>query len=189
MAKSILNVVMQGASGKIGKTLVFRQLQNGETVIANRPKPRVKPLSSAEEAHRERFLDASFAAKRLSQHPTWGPQYLAKTEPGKSAYTVAITDCLTSPTIKEIILDDYSGTIGDVISVRAIDDFNVQTVRVRIMKADNTLLEEGFAVLSDEDLNWNYVATLANASIAGTTIEVIASDIPGNKTVKAVIIN
>ncbi len=168
MAKSILNVVMQGASGKIGKTLVFRQLQNGETVIANRPKPRVKPLSSAEEAHRERFLDASFA---------------------KSAYTVAITDCLTSPTIKEIILDDYSGTIGDVISVRAIDDFNVQTVRVRIMKADNTLLEEGFAVLSDEDLNWNYVATLANASIAGTTIEVIASDIPGNKTVKAVIIN
>ncbi len=184
MAKSILNVVMQGASGKIGKTLVFRQLSNGETVIANRPKPRTKPLSANEEAHRERFLYATYLAKKLINDQVLGPLYLTKAQPGKSAYTVALTDCLSSPKIKGIYLQQYFGEIGNTISIRAIDDFMVDSVKVRILAANNTVIEQGYATLDEMGADWNYVATATNASLDGTKVEVTAIDIPRNETVE-----
>jgi len=185
MAKSIQNVVMQGASGKIGKTLVFRQLSNGETVIANRAKPRgKKPLTPAQEAFRYRFQNAAYMAKIFSQDPILRPRYLAKAKPGQSAYSMALKDCLTAPQIKGINLDAYNGTIGSLISIRAVDDFKVASVRVRILKANDILIEKGFATLNDNGLDWTYVATVANTPPAGTKVEVTVSDVPGNETVE-----
>ena len=188
MAKSHLNVVMQGASGKIGKTLVFRQMSNGETVIANRSKPRTAPATPAEEATRERFINASYLAKKLQHDPTYGPQYQEKREPGKSTYMVAMADCLTSPKIKGIFLKEYTGAIGGTISVRAIDDFMVTSVKLRIFNAVGTQIEEGMANLDDIGLEWVYVATVTNHPIAGTRVEVTVGDIPGNETVGVVTI-
>jgi hypothetical protein len=188
MAKSILNVVMQGASGKIGKTLVFRQMRNGETVISNRPKKRTVPLTIAEEEHRERFLEASYLAKRLAKDPVFGPQYLAKAAPGQSAYTVAMTDCLLPPQIKAINVDGYGGTAGDTITIRAIDNFKVTEVKLRILDASDMLLEAGSATLDENDLNWIYQVTAPNFTLAGTKVEVTAIDVPGNKTVETVTI-
>jgi hypothetical protein len=188
MAKSILNVVMQGASGKIGKTLVFRQMRNGETVISNRPKQRSVPLTPGEVAHREKFLEASYLAKRLTKHPVFGPQYLAMAAPGQSAYTVAMADCLSAPQIKAINADDYTGAVGDIITIRAIDNFKVNEVKLRILDAIDNLIEEGAAVLDEHDLDWVYTASVANPSLAGIKIEVTASDIPGNIAVDTVTI-
>ncbi len=186
MAKSIQNVVMQGASGKIGKTLVFRQLSNGETVIANRAKPSTLPLTAKQQAVIDRFKQASYTAKILSQDPILKPQYLAKAKPGQSAYFMAMKDCLNPPKIKGIYLDNYDGTIGSLISIRAVDDFNVASVKLRILKANNSLLEQGIAIPNDNGLDWTYIATVNNNSPSGIKIEVTASDVPGNQTVEVI---
>jgi len=186
MAKSIQNVVMQGASGKIGKTLVFRQLSNGETVIANRAKPRTLPPSVHQEANQSRFLNAIYLAKILAVDPILRPQYLAKAKPGQSAFNMALKDCFNAPKIKGIHLDAYDGTIGSLISIRAVDDFKVVSVKLRVLKSNNSLIEQGLATLNNNGLDWTYIATVNNASPSGSKIEVTVSDVPGNQTVEVI---
>jgi len=99
MAKLINNTVMQGVSGIIGKTLIFRQMKNGTTVIAMRPKPRTKPITPAEAATHQRFKEAAHIAKKRLQDPILKAQYLAKAKPGQSAYLVALTEYLNAPKI------------------------------------------------------------------------------------------
>lgn len=188
MAKSILNVVMQGASGKIGKTLVFRQLRNGETVIANRAKPRSTPPTAEEAATRERFLEATYLAKRLAKDPVLRPQYLAIAAPGQSAYIMAMADCLNPPQIKAINGDNYGGMVGDEITIRAIDNFKVNEVKVRILDTSDNLIEEGLATLGENKLDWIYQVSVSNLSLTGTIIEATATDVPGNKTIETVMI-
>lgn len=185
MAKSNLNVVMQGASGKIGKLLVFRQQHDGETVIANRPKKSSRPLHPNLAATRNKFQSAIYKAKRLVKDPMYGPMYEAKKKPGTSAYLAAMADCLNAPQIKEIFLENYTGQIGDLITIYAIDDFMVASVNVRILVSDE-LIEEGAAALDAHGLDWVYTASALNNTLSSTVIEVTARDIPGNKTVETV---
>lgn len=189
MAKSIQNVVMQGASGKIGKTLVFRQMPNGETVIANKAKRRTKPLTANQEAVVDKFQQATYMARILASDPVLGPAYKAKAGPGQSAYILAMKDCLTPPTIKSIDTLGYTGAVNQGIVIRATDDFKVESVRVRILKPDDTVLEQGIATIQYNNLDWVYVSTLVNGSLLGTKIEVTAIDIPGNETVETVTIS
>jgi len=101
MAKLIKNTVMQGVSGIIGKTLIFRQMKNGTTVIAMRPKPRTKPITPAEAATHQRFKEAAHIAKKRIQDPILRAQYLARAKPGQSAYLVALTEYLNTPKTKQ----------------------------------------------------------------------------------------
>ena len=96
---------MQGVSGKIGKTLIFRQMKNGTTVIAMRPKPRTKPITPAEAATHQRFKEAAHIAKKRAQDPILRAQYLAKAKPGQSAYLVALTEYLNTPKTKQETLE------------------------------------------------------------------------------------
>lgn len=65
----------------------------------------------------------------------------------------------------------------------------VTQVKVRILAADNTLIEEGIAALDEISEDWNYVATAGNNPLEGTKVEVTAFDIPRNETVEVVTIH
>jgi hypothetical protein len=54
----------------------------------------------------------------------------------------------------------------------------VKTVRVKIARADGTMVEQGEAVQGQ--LYWEYSCTVNNASFSGCIITVIAYDLPGN---------
>ena len=57
------------------------------------------------------------------------------------------------------------------------DDFKVASVKVRIEKADGSLIEDGVASLLPSGLNWMYVSTVQNSNISGTKISFIAADL------------
>ncbi len=155
MAKSILNVVMQGASGKIGKMLVFRQTRNGETVIAIRGKKRSTPLSAKEEAVRERFREAAHTAKILAKDPVYGAVYRAKAkEQGKTAYILAMKDCLTSPNTKSTKLHAHNGEIVEASVVPVIEDLKAAPIKLRMLKANNTVIEHGLAAVENKKPRW-----------------------------------
>jgi hypothetical protein len=100
----------------------------------------------------------------------------------KGPTTLAFADYLDAPRIKDIITSGYSGSIGDKIAVTAIDSFKVKAVRVKITRADGTLVEQGEAVQGT--LSWEYSCTVNNASLTGCIIMVTAYDLPGNSTVE-----
>ena len=68
MPKIRNNVVVQGASGKLGNNVVFRVLPNGETIMVNKPKKREK-LSDQQVVVVDRFSDATHYAKNKTAIP------------------------------------------------------------------------------------------------------------------------
>ncbi|RZK37642.1 MAG: hypothetical protein EOO90_24740 [Pedobacter sp.] len=62
MAKSVDNGVMEGASGKIGKMLVFRQRAD-QTIITRGAKKTTRPITDEQIEVRNRFTEAAYYAK------------------------------------------------------------------------------------------------------------------------------
>lgn len=104
----------------------------------------------------------------------------AAAKPGQSAYNVAVADFFRAPDIEEVDLTAYGGQVGDVIRIKATDDFKVQQVSVRIKNADASLIEEGQAVADPDGRSWIYTATAVNESLTGDKITVTATDRPQN---------
>ena len=152
MAIQTQNVVMQGVSRKIGRTLVFRQMKNGTTVIAQRPKPRSKPVTAAEALTHDRFRAAAHIAKKRSQDPMLRPQYLARAQPGQSAYFVAL---------KEYLNAHKTNTTADTIhrSVDAVTarvnkpaEINLEIAKFNIIAANNMLVQQRMAIFASQSL-------------------------------------
>jgi hypothetical protein len=101
-----------------------------------------------------------------------------------SAHTVAFQDYLTPPVIHYIRVYRYSGKAGDVITVKATDDFHVQGVAVEVVGLTGKLLEKGEAErYRRKPFIWKYTTTVANRNFKGTLVRAIATDMPGNECV------
>ena len=180
MARSTNNVVMKGVSGTIGKMLVFRTSAADKTIVARRPKPSNKPLTVSQLEVRDRFTEAAYYAKTAISNPDLKEEYQAKAKPGQSAYNIAFADYLKAPELRKVMIEDYNGAIGDKLVFRVIDNFKLQTVSIRILDDTNNLIEQGAATPLDNGLDWQYIATAANANVVGTNLEITAKDTPGN---------
>jgi hypothetical protein len=174
------NSVMRGASGALGDELVFRQ-RAGRTVISLPAARRADNPTEEQLAYRERFRQSIIYARTAIADPGRKAIYQAIAEQGASAFNMAFRDRFKAPVITGIDIGNYSGSPGDLIRVGAVDDFRVETVRVTILNAAGTVMEEGPAVVSPEG-TWMYTATVANATPAGGKMVVEASDLAGNVT-------
>jgi hypothetical protein len=177
MAKSKQNLVTFGLSGKLGDLLVFRQV-GGQTIVSMAPEP-PKTVSEKQAAHRKRFQQAMVYAKSAVESPETGEKYKAAAKKLQTPVNVAVADFFNAPDIENIDLTEYSGNEGDKIRITVSDDFAVKYVKVRIINADGSLVEEGEAVLSAGDL-WIYTAVQNNENLSGDKIVITASDLPGN---------
>jgi len=99
-----------------------------------------------------------------------------------SAHHVAVSDFLNAPEIHEIDAKDYHGNPGDIIRVRATDDFKVTSVKVIITDADGKVIETGEAMSRGKKGLWRMAATMLHANVTGAVIKVEANDVAGNAT-------
>lgn len=180
MSKIQNNPLLKGASGMLGKVVVYREVR-GKVIMANRPK-KSATLSEHQEASKSRFLKAvQYARKQLATEQTKAEYATGITLSKHSAYLVAVTDYLTSPQVNVIDASLYKGIAGNTITVRATDDFKVAKVEVMIIGSNGTLIEQGQAVLQPDTFDeWIYTITNANAALTGTKIIASATDKPGN---------
>ena len=188
MAKSKNNVVTHGLSGKVGDMLVFRQ-RAGKTIVGRVPvKSTVEP-SSKQLLVQEKFHDGAVYAKSAIANPATKAFYEAGAADGQTAYNRALADYCVSPEIKLVDVTGYAGAIGDLILVKATDNFMVKSVKVTIEKLDGTLIEKGDAVQdASNGIKWLYTATTVNAVVTGIKVIATASDVPGNTTQKEEVI-
>jgi hypothetical protein len=173
------NILLHGFSGKIGDLLVIRQVGD-KTILSKAPDKRDKEPTEAQKAQRKKFQEATIYAKATLKNEALKEEYQAKAKGQRSAYHIAVADFLKAPDIDEIDMNNYTGQTGDTIRIRAIDDFKVEQVQVSIMNADGTLVEEGDAILAENELDWIYTATADNTDLEGDKIIVRVSDKPGN---------
>lgn len=90
------NLLLQGASGTLGKLFVFRVIR-GRLVICNRPKKADK-LTEHQTKMRDRFLKAVHYARIQMANPESKAEYAKNTNDNKhSAYVVALTDYMKPP--------------------------------------------------------------------------------------------
>lgn len=180
MAVNKQNVVVEGSSGKIGKTLVFRQ-RGGVTIMSKNPVLREDYVPTEDQVtQRFLFMEAAWYAKGAISNPVLKAEYKAKAKPNQSAYNIAFKDYTTAPILHSVNYSAYTGAIGTKISCRITDVLAVVSVKVTLREDDGTLIEEGMAVQSDLKLDWVYTATVAHTPIAGTKIFVEMIDTPGN---------
>ena len=94
MAKIKLDPLFAEISGTMGD-IVFRRSKNGETIISSRPRKSNAKPSEAQQAQRERFIQAHEYARAAMADPTLCALYeeLAAKE-GMSPYTMAHSDYL-----------------------------------------------------------------------------------------------
>ncbi|MCX6351978.1 MAG: hypothetical protein NTX03_08955 [Bacteroidetes bacterium] len=178
------NIITNGLSGMVGHVLVFTS-RGGKTIVKAAPKKSKKPPTAGMTAAREKFQQATFYGKGAIADPATKAEYQTGVDANlNSAYIVAVADFQNAPHIELVDFTNYNGNPGSFIMVRAIDDFKVTRVKVRIENADGTLVEEGDAIQQPDILDWKYNATLANISLAGDKIIVTAYDKAGNTDLK-----
>jgi hypothetical protein len=182
MAHSNNSLVTGKLSGTLGKELVFREWE-GKTVVAKTPRKRKGGPTPPQAETQEKFLVASRYARAVIRNPDKGlaEAYAAVRRPRQNVYSRALEDFLSPPVVKNINARNYKGIVGDKIAGLAIDDFRVVSVRVQIVAASGTLLEEGNAELNFNGVDWTYTVTQANNLLAGSKIIAIATDVPGNE--------
>jgi hypothetical protein len=172
------NYVTSGASGNVGNQWSFRQ-RAGKTVLAKQRGPNSKPPSPEMLAVQTRFKVAFAYAQSAMKKPDIKAAYAAAAPRGVSAFNFALGDAAQSPVVKQIDITKYHGAVGDTLEIDATDNFKVTSVVVTIDSAAGALIETGNAVLQ-ENKNWLYTVTVANAAIAGSKITAVASDLPLN---------
>lgn len=182
MAHSNNSLVTGKLKGILGKELVFREWE-GKTVVAKAPKSREGDPTPAQAEIQQKFQLASRYARAVIRNPdkSMAEAYAAVLKPRQNVYSRAVEDFMTKPVVTSINTRNYNGTAGDKISVRALDDFRVVSVRVEIYAANGTLLEAGNAEQNTNDVDWTYTTMQANNLPAGSKVIAIATDVPANE--------
>ena len=179
MTKVKDNFMTQGLSGKYDNKVVFRQWK-GRTIVARPPRRMAMPDTAKIKLRKEKFLNAVDYARQALSDPTQLAWYSSLATNGTSAYNMAMADFLSVPRIVRFEAEAYNGTAGSTLRVIAEDKCRVTSLRIRIERADGTLLEEGDAMQAAGSRAWDYTATTPNPDLAGTHITAIARDIPGH---------
>lgn len=184
MAESKNNIITHGLSGKVGDLIVFSQ-RNGKTIVSRAPRDKTTEDTDNQKAHKRKFQRAILYSKGVMSDQDTKEDYTEKADRsrGITAHNVAVADFLNAPDIDSIDASAYTGNVGDVIKIVALDDFAVKMVIVKIENGDGTLVEEGQAV--DNGAEWIYTATANNADLSGDKITVTATDNPDNLTEKS----
>lgn len=174
MAQVKDNFSIEGISGKIGKQIVFRQV-NGKTIIASRPhrKPTTHPTLINQN---NRFRLASAYAKKALADPVLKEEYTAEAKKRGiiNPYNMAVSDYMKTPEISQVNTSAYTGKqIKEPINIEVTDNFKVIAVKVTII-CQSSIIEEGDATFSTNI--WQYYTTTLNPYPADTKIVITASD-------------
>ena len=168
-----------------GKQVVYKKRRGKRYVSAPPNVNKNRVPGEAEQAVRDRFKQSNDYASFAVKDPKLKEQYEAVAKKRQTANNVAFSDAYHPPVISGILAYGYAGVTGNIITVQAWDNFKVVSVKVAIYDENDIIIEVGDAVDNGDKLNWMYTVT---KNVRGSKIIVKAYDLPGNETMKEVIL-
>lgn len=187
MAKSD-NLLLKESSGSMGKIMTITKKKSGTIQLGKHRGANSTPATEKQLGVQSKFKMAIVYGRAMLNDPALKAQYEAAARKDQSAFNVAVRDAFKAPEISNIDTDLYTGEVGSMITVRAIDDFKVAGVRVKITTAAGVVVEQGDAVIQSNGLDWLYTATTLNDDVQGSVVRASAKDLPANETVAEVVI-
>jgi hypothetical protein len=198
MAYVKANPLLGELRGKIGDLTITKY--GDKYIIKKLPERKHRPPTQAQMPVRQNLVNANDYWRRVKAQPELKAVYvLAARVQRKRAIDLAKSDFLNAPTVTDIDLSGYIGQPAGVIRVKAEDDLEAATVRVRVLELEGAVIEEGDAALAPNpgvrkpktETNkaggiWAYASKAAVPAGKAVVIEVTAADRAGNKTVKRV---
>lgn len=172
------NILLQLVRGSLGNELTIYE-RNGQIIMAKKRGPSKKKPTQKQLEARYKMRVAAAYAKAIIQDPEIKAYYKALAGPGQNAYNMAVKDAYRSPEIQAIKLEETE------VVVTARNEFRVAEVQVKVVDADGVLQERGLAMLSRNGIDWHYKA---QALPPGSRVIVVAVDLPGNETVREIVI-
>ena len=130
----------------------------------------------------------TFSLNIVRNDPALAAEYAPKVRKGMSVYRQAILNFLNPTVIHKIDTSGYLGHLGNKITVTAINDFRITSVKVKITDSNGTIIEEGACVLQLPSGNYEYTATQQVKALPGTIILARASDLPGHISEESVLL-
>lgn len=159
--------------------VVYRRSRTG-IVSAIKPDQTDRPPTTAQLRVQDRFSEAVSYATAVVADPAQSAAYqAAASAQDRALRTVIMADYLNPPVVHEIDLAVYKGRVGDLIRIRASDDFEVVTVKVRIKNAAGDVIEEGLATKGAT--RWIYSGRIVVPTDQNLLIEAEAADRAGNE--------
>lgn len=188
MARQSKNRVMQGTRGMFGKQVVFK-IRKGKQFVAAPPEidENRKPTPNQQKSQ-AKFKRSSEYASEAIKDAKLKKAYQKVAGRRQTAQNIALRDAYYPPEILSIITQGYIGGAGNIIVVHAVDDFKVTRVRVSILNKNKELIEEGEALTDKNDMIWVYTVKLNNDNIKGCVVKTMAYDLPGNESIKDVML-
>ncbi|MEI7663600.1 MAG: hypothetical protein WCK34_15435 [Bacteroidota bacterium] len=180
MSKTTSNELRKSYSGIFGNQVLLKN-RNGKSVMSILPARPGKGSNVNQLKVREQFKEAVEYAVAMQKNPSLLAEYSEKATGGLTPFTLAVRDYLTPPVVKRIDTSDYHGNPGEVITVKATDDFKVRQVKIQFISAEGNMFEEGICEYMLPECVFRYTTTFAGRAPAGMTIKAIATDTPGNK--------
>ncbi|PWV48280.1 hypothetical protein [Chitinophaga sp. S165] len=172
------NILMQLVRGTLGKQITIYE-RNGQIIMAKKRGPSKKKPTQKQLEARHKMTIASMLAQQMLEDPQIKAYYQSLAGPGQNAYNIAVKDAYRSPEVQNIRLK------GDEVVVTAENEFRVAEVEIKVVDTDGVITESGRAVLGRNGVDWYYKATLLPA---GSKVIVVARNLPGNRTVKELLI-
>lgn len=184
MSSTTNNMLTKNYRGKVGKQYVMKT-RGDKSIIASLPKRRDPgvPVPPNMLQLQKKFQRASIYARMSNTNPDLMLQYADGRRGNQTAFNVAFLDAYKGPEIGDLRADAYKGQPGQPLFIEAIDNFRVTSVRFTLIAPDGSILEEGDAQMDETTgYDWIYTTKVANPSLTGTTIRVVAEDLPKNRT-------
>jgi hypothetical protein len=172
------NILTRYQRGRIGN-IIFRRW--GENTVASVVPDYSKiKWSVAQKDNRNRFRDAMVYARKALSDPKVYDYYKKKRRGMQTVWNVAVADYMKRPQIKKIDVYRYRGLRGNIIRVRAMDNYFIAGVVVRIVNAQGVEIESGMAVSMPGRGEWIYKALEENQEWKGGRVVVNVTDVPRN---------
>ncbi|WPQ65780.1 hypothetical protein SIO70_13045 [Chitinophaga sancti] len=172
------NLLLYAVRGTLGKQFTIYE-RNDQIIIAKKRGPSKGKPTKKQLAARFKMRVAAAYAKVIIQDPELKAYYKSLAGPGQNAYNMAVKDAYKSPEVQHIRFEE------ETVVVTAKDEFRVAEMQVRVIDNDGVILERGAAVLGRNGVDWYYKV---NVLPPGGKVIVVAVDLPGNETVKELLI-
>lgn len=180
MAKNLNNNATHGIRGKVDQ-LVYNH-RNGRPHVS-KPAVKTAPPSANQMRVVLTFKQAVKYATAALLNDSLREAYKAKCKRGQTPFNLAVADFFRPPEVHEVDFSGFTNAAGSIIKTVVSDNFAVVSVKVRIERPNGTLIEEGYAILDDLAVYYNYTVTTDNANARGNLVSIIATDTPGHSIV------
>src|ERR1039457_1629745 len=181
MANATENVIDRRLHGKFGTSCIFRT-RNKKTFMSPYPDYSKIKWSKNQKAIRIHFREEMIWTRQTLSDPEKRKYYRKRAKRGQSIWQAAMSDFLKKPGISLIDAGGYKGRKGDVIRIRAVDNFLVSSILITIINALGIEVES--CVIPNPNpgsmVELEYKTMESNPDWQGGRVVVRVTDSPGN---------